>query len=256
MEDTFIVEPNIKGQKSSHLFAIFDGHASHTAAHYLAKHTVDEFSKHPLPYVKSSDGPSLLTSTFDALSNGIFDNGLTSGATAVIAYIHKSDLFFAHSGDARAVLVNVKGDVKIATKDHKALNREERLRIQRLGGYITENGRVCGNVAVARSLGDKAYQPFVSSIPELTSYSLKQNADETHMLILACDGVWDVLSNEEVAIIVRNSYTKYGNAHRIASIIRDSAYMLGSTDNISAMVVEIAPNKGAQEQKPKQDTDS
>lgn len=79
---------------------------------------------------------------------------------------------------------------------------------------MTENGRVCGNIAVSRSLGtpprllrqsnllivfvlgDKAYQPFVSPEPDLTSFSLKPFGDETHILVLACDGVWDVLSNE------------------------------------------------------------
>lgn len=41
MEDSFVIETNIKGLKSSHLFAIYDGHASHAAAHYLAKHTIE-----------------------------------------------------------------------------------------------------------------------------------------------------------------------------------------------------------------------
>lgn len=127
------------------------------------------------------------------------------------------------------------------------------MRIQRLGGFVSENGRVCGNIAVARSLGDKPYQPYVSSTPAITSV----NVEGAQALILACDGLWDVLSNAQVplppssfppspfltiaqvAALAQQLRQRAGSWEPVASGLRDTAYMLGSSDNISVMVIEF-----------------
>eukprot|EP01128_Nolandella_sp_AFSM9_P008799 TRINITY_DN5473_c0_g1_i1.p1 TRINITY_DN5473_c0_g1~~TRINITY_DN5473_c0_g1_i1.p1 ORF type:complete len:890 (+),score=90.35 TRINITY_DN5473_c0_g1_i1:31-2670(+) len=235
MEDSFVIEKNIKDIKRGHVFAIYDGHGSHEAAHYLARHTVEELSRHPIDKKDDVTSRVALEHTYKALAHGVFDAGITSGATAVLAYIRSDVLWLAHCGDARALLIE-DWKCKFATTDHKALSREERLRIQRLGGFLTENGRVCGNIAVARSIGDKAFQPFVSHAPDITKIPL----EKSQYLILACDGVWDVISNEE-AIRIMQHYSSNIELPKsqLAPLLRDCAYMLGSSDNISSMVVVL-----------------
>jgi len=63
--------------------------------------------------MKPAEIPGMISAVFNALGNGIIEAGITSGATAVVCYMHKSELFVGHSGDARAIIVNVKGDVKL-----------------------------------------------------------------------------------------------------------------------------------------------
>lgn len=54
-------------------------------------------------------------------------------------------------------------------------------------------------------------------------------------IILACDGLWDVMSNEEVIDIVK----QVGSPAAAAITIRDMAYQLGSSDNISVIVISL-----------------
>ncbi|GFO27791.1 protein phosphatase 1e, partial [Plakobranchus ocellatus] len=70
---------------------------------------------------------------------------------------------------------------------------DERRRIEELGGCVLFFGawRVNGNIAVARAIGDAAHKPFISSDADVTS--LRMTGEEEY-LVLACDGLWDVLN--------------------------------------------------------------
>lgn len=115
--------------------------------------------------------------------------------------------------------------------DHKGTDIEERERILLLGGFVTEKGRVVGDLAVARSLGDIASAPFVTSKPYVNEIEL---TDEDEFLVIGCDGVYDVFTDQEVVNLVKK--VPSDNA---ATILRDYAYLNGSNDNISAIVVHL-----------------
>jgi len=117
----------------------------------------------------------------------------------------------------------------------KGTDREERDRIQEIGGYVTEQGRVMGDLAVARSLGDSVCQPFVSSRPFVRTIGLTA---EDMFLIIACDGLWDVVSDQEAVQLVLEGVEK-GEKDQSSVLLRDYAYMSGSTDNISVAVVHF-----------------
>ena len=92
--------------------------------------------------------------------------------------------------------------------------------------------RVCGMLAVSRSLGDNMLRPYLSALPDVHgAFAVHEQA----ALVLACDGVWDVLSDEMVATCVRKAF----NAAEAATRIRDLAYARNSTDNISVIVVDM-----------------
>ena len=132
-----------------------------------------------------------------------------SGSTAVCVMISPQHLFFANCGDSRAVLCR-KGDVTFSTQDHKPINPEEKTRIQNAGGSVMIQ-RVNGSLAVSRALGDFEYknvqgkgpcEQLVSPEPEI--FEIERTAAEDEFVILACDGIWDVMSNEELCAFVRN----------------------------------------------------
>jgi len=85
-------------------------------------------------------------------------------------------------------------------------------------------------LALSRSLGDADLQPFVTYKPEV--YFVDLSTGEYRFLIIACDGLWDVVSNQKAIEIV----DRYPEPTRAAAALRDYAYLLGSTDNISVIV--------------------
>lgn len=89
-------------------------------------------------------------------------------------------------------------------------------------------------LAVSRAIGDVALQPYVTCEPELISHKL---ADEDEYLVLATDGVWDVLSNEQVARLVRNTAPR--GFLECAKVLCSEALIMGSTDNVTVLVVDL-----------------
>jgi protein phosphatase 2C family protein 2/3 len=128
----------------------------------------------------------------------------TSGCTATVAVITPSLIVCANAGDSRCALAS--GSEAIAmSNDHKPYNAVERQRINAAGGFVCGHGRVCGNLAVSRGFGDFEYkrrddldasQQMVTCEPEITIHVRKELEDG--MLIVACDGLWDVVNNYEV----------------------------------------------------------
>ena len=81
------------------------------------------------------------------------------------------------------------------SRDHTPRDREERERIEAAGGIVVQrkgSARVMGVLAVARAIGDAQLKPYVTAEPEVKVF---QRAAETWFIILATDGLWDVMSN-------------------------------------------------------------
>ena len=128
--------------------------------------------------------------------------GPSAGCTAVVALVRGGQLVVANAGDSRCVLSR-RGRAGDLTHDHKPTDPEEYARILKAGGFVTE-GRVNGSLTLSRALGDLEYKQArelppepqaVTALPEVRSEALGEG-DE--FLILACDGIWDVLTNQEV----------------------------------------------------------
>jgi len=150
----------------------------------------------------------------------------------VLVESDRKRLIVANAGDQRAVIA--KGDIAVAiTTDHKPDEPGEKFRIYDEGGYVNEQKRVNGILALSRSLGDSYLQPFVTYFPEVNFVDL--STGEYRFLILACDGLWDVVSNEKAVAIV----DKYPEPIKAAAALRDYAHLLGSTDNISVIVFRL-----------------
>lgn len=139
-----------------------------------------------------------------------------SGTTAVCAIKQGKDLIIANLGDSRAVLATMSetGYLKAVqlTTDQKPSVPKEAERIKRCNGRVfalKDEPSVlrvwlpdedCPGLAMARSLGDyRLKRHGVVSEPEVTH---RRVGAGDLFIILATDGVWDVLSNEEVVSIV------------------------------------------------------
>eukprot|EP00002_Diphylleia_rotans_P036150 TRINITY_DN7935_c0_g1_i5.p2 TRINITY_DN7935_c0_g1~~TRINITY_DN7935_c0_g1_i5.p2 ORF type:complete len:103 (+),score=23.35 TRINITY_DN7935_c0_g1_i5:212-520(+) len=95
-----------------------------------------------------------------------------------------------------------------------------------------------GQIAVTRSFGDSRQRPSMIATPFVQAIEFNPQADS--FLVLACDGVFDVLSNQEVVDCVVQEIETDPTFTGAANRVRDMAYQYGSTDNISVMVVGLA----------------
>ncbi|XP_037425409.1 probable protein phosphatase 2C 30 [Triticum dicoccoides] len=125
------------------------------------------------------------------------------GSTAVVAVVGPRHLVVANCGDSRAVIGRGGAAIPLSS-DHKPDRPDELERIQAAGGRVIfwDGARVFGVLAMSRAIGDSYLKPFVISDPEVRVLDRKDGEDE--FLILASDGLWDVVSNEVACHVVRS----------------------------------------------------
>ncbi|KAL3332367.1 hypothetical protein AABB24_032780 [Solanum stoloniferum] len=176
------------------------------------------------------------------------------GSTAVVAVVSPTHIIVANCGDSRAVLCRGKLPMPLSI-DHKPNREDECSRIEELGGKVInwDGHRVSGVLAVSRSIGDRYLRPYVIPDPEMMFVS---RAKEDDCLILASDGLWDVLTNEEACDVTRRRillwHKKNGGtlssergdnvdpaAQDAAEYLTRVALQRGSRDNISVIVVDL-----------------
>ena len=223
-------------------FGLYDGHGGREVADFAAQnlHVKCDFAKGKT----DADITKALKKGFLQTHKDLDDapiNARLQGCTALVALIRKSQLFVANAGDSRAVLCSA-GKAIPLSQDHKPDRSDEKKRIEDLGGWIEYNHRMRGYyvqsmLAVSRALGDKYLHPYVIPTPEIQHKTLESD-DE--FLILGCDGVWDVLSNQQAVDFVRAELEKDpNNFEKAAQALRDQAYSAQSMDNISVIVVDL-----------------
>lgn len=119
------------------------------------------------------------------------------------------------------------GSIAFATEDHKPFHPKERERITNAGGSVMIQ-RVNGSLAVSRAFGDYEYKSvpgltpcdqLVSPEPDVHVHP-RQPGDE--FLILACDGIYDVISNQELCEFVKARLLVTDNLPAIACGVLDA----------------------------------
>ncbi|KAG6830170.1 hypothetical protein H0H92_001899 [Tricholoma furcatifolium] len=149
-------------------------------------------------------------------------------------------LYTANAGDSRIVLSRG-GIAERLTYDHKVSDPQEIKRVKDLRGVFWR-GRVLGQLNITRGLGDHEAQQgysikkFVVSTPYTKRVELN---DDDNFIILACDGVWDVLSDQEAV-----DHIQHVEDPKIASkMLLDLAMEKETRDNVTVMVVRLKPRK-------------
>ncbi|OPY65399.1 MAG: Protein phosphatase 2C [Syntrophorhabdus sp. PtaU1.Bin002] len=158
---------------------------------------------------------------------------MDGGTTAAMLYVIGDRFIGSNVGDTRIVL-GVQEGVFTLTLDHKPDLPEELERIEEKGGSVVRFGvaRVQGILAVSRAIGDRILKPFVTAEPRIVEGYL---ARENDYAIIACDGVWDVLTPEIVIELARG----LDNPQMAADAIKESALDNGTTDNVSVIVLDL-----------------
>ncbi len=216
---------------------VYDGHGGSLAAVLAAEMLTPFFFDMGWSRKRESDSYGLsaenLRSAYLATDRYIIDQGADSGAAAATLYIDGNRFLAANAGDARIVIGEGAG-ARDLTIDHKPDLRDERMRIEGLGGRVVllDVARVQGMLAMSRALGDRALKPYLSAEPRIAEGTLGREND---IAILACDGIWDVLTSEEAVTAARAAADPGEAAERL----KTKALDLGSTDNITVIVLDL-----------------
>eukprot|EP00249_Psilotum_nudum_P020894 c27886_g1_i5 orf=1148-2221(+) len=174
--------------------------------------------------------------------------GPTCGSTAVVALLRNAEIVVANAGDSRCVLSR-KGKAYDLSQDHKPELQNEKERILEAGGFI-HAGRVNGSLNLARAIGDvefkkNKYLPpqrqIVTAWPDVKTVGLSVD-DE--FLILACDGIWDVMSSQGVVDFVHEHIHEAASVSAVCEKLLDHCLAPSTTfgegcDNMTAIIVQI-----------------
>jgi len=238
MEDKIVICGNFRNKPDEDYYAIFDGHSGKDASAYCAdnlhkilEERLNEREQHEL------DISNCLIQTFKQTHENMKThktpegNFVESGTTSLVAYFKQNDLYVANAGDSRAVLSRNKIPMTV-TEDHKPDLEREYKRICSIPGGFVQKSRVQGKLAVARSIGDFKWNPYVSEVPDIYG-PFNWKDPQYEFLILACDGLWDVMDEQKACDFVR----KCKDPREAAIKLRDWAYNERSKDNLSVIVI-------------------
>ena len=277
-EDTITAQKVILNNNENdyfYFFGVYDGHGGKGCSFYLKDNlykNVNEFS---------SEGIKLgIEKTEENFKNeeALNEKGEikdSSGSCGIIAMIKDKKLIIANVGDSRLVLFK-NGLVSFTTEDHKPGSDTEKKRIESAGGKIYQtpslfplyqNGKeieipwrvLPGRLSVSRTFGDieakderfGGMKGVVVALPDITEIELN---DEFNFIVIGCDGIFDVLSNEEllecIKIVLKEKkmteFIKDEDIHELcgdfAAMIIKSALAKDSFDNVSCIVVALNLN--------------
>lgn len=213
-------------------FGVFDGHGGPCASRFVADNLFpklleqENFDKNLFVAVESA-----YLATDQEYVERDSATKYDDGTTAVTAVLVGKRLVTAHVGDTRAVLCE-RGTAVPLTDDHKPDRVDEQCRIQAQGGSVVFAGtwRVCGVLAVSRSFGNRMMKHLIIPHPEIREDVLHKG---NSILVIASDGLWDVLRNQEALDLAG----QHSSPEAAARALTEEAYLRGTQDNVSVVVV-------------------
>lgn len=219
---------------------VYDGHGGKLVSKYLKENLpiyfIKKFKKNI--YLKQNMFSKHVVDVYNLIQNDLKDNHPRAvnycGSTCCITIHCEGFLWIINVGDSRAVLSNENGIAIPLSKDHKPNSPEERVRIENLGGKIIFDGvdwRI-KNLSLSRAFGDIECTPYVTHLPQIYCRKLSKG---DKFLILACDGLWDVLSNQDAVDFILDLETKNYRGN-YAKVLAEYALEKGSMDNVTVIV--------------------
>jgi len=226
-------------------FSVFDGHGGKIVSKYLKDNLpqffLNKFKKNI--YLDNSIATKYFNKVFILLQKQLHLNHPRAvrycGSTCCIGIHYKNQnnddrLWIINVGDSRAVKCNKLNIAEQLSQDHKPNSPDEKNRIEQLGGTIEFDGvdwRI-KDLSLSRAFGDLECTPYVTHLPQIYKYKL--NNDK--FIIFACDGLWDILTNQDVVDYINTKLFNKKYNGNIAKDLAEYALEKGSLDNITIII--------------------
>lgn len=244
-----------------HFFGVYDGHGGAQVANFCAArmHEViaEEWNREVMDgFEWQRRWEAAFSTGFERADSEVMTEAAAPemvGSTAVVVILSGCQIIASNCGDSRAILCRGTQTIPL-TVDQKPDRHDELMRIEGMGGKVINwNGaRVFGVLAMSRAIGDRYLRPWIIPVPEIT---FTTRVDEDECLILASDGLWDVMTNDEVGEVARRLLRRrrrlmvdeISPAQAIANYLTEMAYGRNSSDNISIIVVDLKAKRKRQQ---------
>jgi serine/threonine protein phosphatase PrpC len=238
MEDFYYLDEFFCDGKYS-LYAIFDGHGGNTVS-LKCRELLPNILE--LNLAKLSTEQDALKKTFLDLDDSMdLSDSFMTGSTCLVILKKQDTLWIANCGDSRSIIQYEKS-YHLLSLDHKP-EETERTRIEALGGNIVFSGgtlRVNGDLALTRAIGDKRHRPFIIPDPEIKKYKL---TSKNKFIVLATDGLWDVVSNKNVIELIMKHYDnkKHSDKKVLENAMNDLKERIENViyDNTTVVLIHI-----------------
>ncbi|XP_066167292.1 probable protein phosphatase 2C 55 isoform X2 [Oryza sativa Japonica Group] len=239
MEDRLSIKSTTVNGETVSLFGVFDGHGGPRAAEYLKKHLFKNLVKHPkfLKDTKLAINQTFLKTDADFLQSISSDRYRDDGSTAVAAILIGNRLYVANVGDSRAVALKA-GKAVPLSEDHKPNKKDERKRIEDAGGIVVSDDiwRVDGILAVSRAFGNRLMKRYVKAEPNIQEKVVDEGLE---YLVLATDGLWDVMRNEDAVSLLKAQDGPKAAAMKLTEVARSRLTL----DNVTCIVLQFHHGK-------------
>lgn len=177
--------------------------------------------------------------------------GTTCTAAVIWQLRDQHHIILANLGDSRGLLYRVEDDLLLETCDHKPDNPIEKKRIREAGGFVLpadhpQPARLDGLLAFSRAFGDFEFKvnggqspaaDKLSSCPDI--YELE--ARDGDFIVLATDGLFDVLSSNEVAALALQQFAKADECspRETAATLVWAALQNDAADNVTCLLIRL-----------------
>lgn len=210
MEDSHVHILSLPEDPDAAFFGVYDGHGGAAVAQHISKHLHEYVTKrdeYKNGNISLAMRKAFLELDKDMQNESVFKEK-QAGSTAITLLIKDKILYCANAGDSRAVAC-IRGNAYALSEDHKPTLAIEKHRIEAAGGWV-EFGRVNRHLALSRAFGDFIFkqnsrksqeEQIVTVLPDLNEFTI---TEDWEFLILACDGIWDVMTNDEAVEFVRS----------------------------------------------------
>ncbi|KAL0486387.1 protein phosphatase [Acrasis kona] len=276
MEDRCCFEKNLCNTMS--YISVFDGHGGQVAPHYINQHiskyisdNLKDFSFEAASLSSKTDLEARIRKSIKEIDHDLctivesIDERMLkqnphhqvdeSGTTlcSVLLFENKNlDIVCVNAGDSRCVLFDGESTVQLSD-DHKPYNAAETNRIINAGGFLEDN-RINGDLSVSRGLGDFRFkkndklpqeQQILTCDPDFAYFTFEENSKGERFIVVACDGLYDVMSSQDVVDYVRKALKSHpdlsaNNAQEVlCDLMNHCVKDLESADNVSVVLVFI-----------------
>lgn len=263
MEDTHKAMVNLQGDSKQAFFGVFDGHGGRKAADFAAENIGQNIMDAMVEIGdKQENIVQAVRAGYLSTDAEFLKQGVSSGTSCVTALIKDGNVVVSNAGDCRAV-ISRDGHAEALTCDHRAAREDERERIEKSGGYVdSRHGvwRVQGVLAISRGIGDLHMKDYILAEPDTKKIEIGSDCE---FLIMASDGLWDKVTNQEAVdlarpfctgvkpsvepsehvraeeVAVENSSLPEGGPLAACRKLVELSVTRGSLDDVSVMIVQL-----------------
>lgn len=259
-QDNFFLVENFE-MRDIHIYCVLDGHGEN--GHHVSRRCRENFPH----FIRSTN--MQIDQAFNMMQNDLTSSDIDvrcSGATCVLVCIINTRLIVYNCGDSRAILARRTASGSLVahplSNDHKPDKPEERKRILSCGGHLgcrqvlvnqgnrgpvsmpvgpcrvwyQHRGETLG-LAMSRSLGDAiVHKVGVTAEPEITDHAID---DHDEFVILATDGVWDVVDNNHAVQMVQSIASRSANWSPLEASNTICRFARSRWEKLSPMIDDI-----------------